>query len=187
MVGPTTPRSPRSWDNRLRLGVILAAMLVALLAIGAVGWIYVVGRSDSTTPTSVNLAAVDVAFTGSGANAASETGANDYAGQPYEVGTSFFLEFTVQIPDSSLSCTNPTDTYSITQVAGPATGAFLLDGVKWAYPVGDSSGSGLPAQLPGCYNSEAVDGLEVECTVAILDAEPSIQTLELTVTINQLS
>jgi hypothetical protein len=175
-------------DRKRLLGVsgIVAVVAVALVLLSLVILPALLAKPNPSA-SAIELAAVDVSFVGSGAGNAT-LGQNDCGcGALYSIGSSITELFDVEVPPvAQASCADLPHTYSITQIAGPASGGFQVTGAQWEYPVAQASLSALPVALPGCPNGMSpVNGAEFYVGVAVVNSGTSIQTLVLTVTVTQ--
>jgi hypothetical protein len=167
---------------------IVATLAIALIPISTVILTSLLAKPD-TGPATIELDAVDVSFAGSGSRNATLAQNACGCGASYEVGSSITQVFEVEVPPvGNPTCDRLPHTYSITQVAGPASGGFQVTGIRGEYPVADVTLSPLPASLPGCPNGTSpVNGVQFYVSVAVVNAGPTVQTLNLNVTVTQVS
>jgi hypothetical protein len=165
---------------------IIAVLAVALILIALVILPSLLAKPD-TGPAAIELAAVDVIFAGSGSRNVTLGQNACGCGASYDVGSSITPVFDVEVPSPvQATCDQLPQTYSITQVAGPASGGFQVTGIEWEYPVAGVTLSDLPAMLPGCPNGMSpVNAAQLYVTVAVVNSGSSVQTLTLTVTVTQ--
>ena len=176
----------RPSDRRRRLRLPIA--IVAVAGIVAGGWTYYGLRSSPSSPPPIfELASVDVGFTGSAADDATPSEICSDCEASFQVGESWWDSFYVSLPDPSFYCSNIPHTYSVAQVAGPSSGAFVLTKATWDYGVAGTSTDPLPATLPGCVANSTVGSVEIGTWVDVVDEGPSIQTLDITVTVESLT
>jgi hypothetical protein len=159
-----------------RKGLYLAATVgVALLVIFAA-----ILLSDSKRPAGpsyLQLAAINVAFSGSGAANASAYQVCLGCPQMVAVGQTVGEFFEVNVPFSS-TCSE----YSISQIEGPTTGAFVVTNASASI----GSEKGLPLFFPYCQGGgDWLGRANIYFDVSVYDTGPSSQTLPLTVVINQ--
>jgi hypothetical protein len=158
------------------LGIAAVAVILILLAIE-----FNHPTRASSGESAIQLAGIDVSFVGSGANNATASQTCGPCGGTDPVGESFYSSFGVTVP-YEFDCTP--HTWSITHVSGSSSGGFEISNVSADVTTASEH---LPVTVPACQAGQAYNGAMIGYDLHVIDTGPSIQTLYLTVTVDQLS
>jgi hypothetical protein len=183
MTTPAPNVAPHSEDRRLPLWAI-AAVAVGISAVLIVGIDLGPAPSYSITMNGMSVVAVGTAADNTNPY---PSGGDDYAS--FSAGTTAVLEFGVAELSYNYSDLGQ---FEITGVSVPSSGAFQLIQVMAApLPEGASAPTGTPQPLPfflPFHNATIGHGAAalVWVTVRVVDQGQSVQTLYLTVVVNQV-
>jgi hypothetical protein len=170
-----------------------AALLVACLVVVVViaGLELAFPRSSSpgggvnSRPGTVELAGVGASIEGSGMGSVYAIAwCPHQCPENVTVPTTLAVDLSVSV--SALGCP-PAHTYEIVRVSGPSSGAFSVAQVTGAIELVGQPGS-LPISIPYCGASGyQIGGADLTVTLSAVDQGPPVQTLNLSVEVNQAS
>ena len=164
--------------RRRALLLVGVGVVVAIRVLTSVLLLY--RPTESAGSHYLQLAAIDVGFSGSGATNATAVGVCSACPESLAVGSTTGMFFTVQVP-AGAGCARQ---YSISQLQGPTTGGLVITNGTGTDPEGVR---GFPVTVPQCQGSYEGFGATIYFDVTAYDVEPPAQTLDLTVVVNEVS